>query len=99
MATHVELSADDGRPLNHYDVISAAVDGPSVEADTGGDVLKLTPSEPGSAAATVLAGPGGAGVTFQAETVYASSNSRIDLAVLAPALLLAWRLRRRSPIL
>ena len=81
MATRVELSADDGRPLNHFDVVEAAVDGPSLEADTGGDVLKLTPREPGSAAVTVRSRTGEAASTFHVETIYTSSISRIDLSV------------------
>ncbi len=81
MASRVELSADDGRPLNHFGVIEAEVDGQAVEADTGGDVLKLTPRESGSSSVTVRARNGEAAATYHVETVYASSISRIDLAV------------------
>lgn len=81
MASHVELSDENGRPLQHYDVVTARVEGTSVTANTGGDVVKLTPGEPGTSAVTLTAGKEAAAATYQVRAIYASSITRIDLAV------------------
>lgn len=81
MASHVELSGEDGRPLNHYDVVNVTVEGSSLTADTGGDVLKLSPREPGTAQVTLSVGLPEAEATYHVKTIYASSIARIDLAV------------------
>ncbi len=81
MAARVELSAGDGESLNHFDAVAVDIDGATLTVDRGGDVVKLTPLEPGVAAVTINSASEEVASTYQVHTVYASSISRLDLAV------------------
>jgi hypothetical protein len=81
MAARTELSGGDGDVLNHWDVVAAEADDPSLEVDAGGDVLKFTPHAPGEATVTITTAAGDGAANYRVSTVYASSINQLQLAV------------------